>query len=271
MGFKLFLLVVQVVLNFQYMLVECNNCITTQDSSENQKGQPCAFPFVIGGKTFNECTTEKDPDGKLWCATETDDSDKQIPGKWGYCPDDCQPTTCKTTNESGSKKKNAPCQFPFTLNDKTFDACTDLLDPDGRFWCSTKVDSSGKHTQGNWGYCSEDCFPSTTTTTTTTTTEKPTCLTTNESGSPVKNAPCLFPWNFGDQTFDSCTTVEDPDGRHWCATKLDQSGTFIDEQWGYCPEECIKKEEPTHSNTSGLWLPTEYEGCGNSAGRNVLK
>ena len=64
-------MVVQVVLNFQYILVECNNCITTQDSSENQRGRPCAFPFVIGGKTFNECTPEKDPDGKLWHSTST--------------------------------------------------------------------------------------------------------------------------------------------------------------------------------------------------------
>ena len=31
----------------------------------------------------------------------------------------------------------------------------------------------------------------------------------------------------------------------------------------------LKEEEPTHSNTSGLWLPTEYEGCGDSAGRNI--
>ena len=57
---------VQVVLNFQYILVECNNCITTQDSSENQRGRPCAFPFVIGGKTFNECKVW----GKKKCTLE---------------------------------------------------------------------------------------------------------------------------------------------------------------------------------------------------------
>ena len=176
--------------------------------------------------------------------------------------------TCKTTNESGSKKKNAPCQFPFTVgDDKTFDACTTELDPDGRFWCSTKVDNSGKHVSGNYGYCSDDCFSSTTTTTTTTT-EKPTCLTTDEPASFVKNAPCIFPWKIGDQTYDSCTTDDDPDGRLWCATKLDASGTLIDRQWGYCPEECRKKEE-SNDTTSGLWQPTEYDGCGSYLGRNI--
>ena len=94
-----------VVLHFQYyMLILCNDCITTQDSSENQRGRPCVFPFIINpttNKVFNECTTEKDPNGKLWCSTKTDDSNKHIRGNWGYCPDDCQ--ICKTTNESGSK------------------------------------------------------------------------------------------------------------------------------------------------------------------------
>ena len=58
-------------------------------------------------------------------------------------------------------KRNVPCQFPFIFNGKTYDACTDVQDSDGRFWCSTKVDRSGKHISDNWGYCSDECFPST--------------------------------------------------------------------------------------------------------------
>ena len=57
--------------------------------------------------------------------------------------------------------KNVPCQFPFILNGKTYDACTDETDPDGRFWCSTKVDRFGNIKFGHWGYCSDECFPST--------------------------------------------------------------------------------------------------------------
>ena len=47
------------------------------------------------------------------------------------------------------------CQFPFKLSGQTFFNCTDHQDPDGRLWCSTKVDSNGKHVggEGNWGYC----------------------------------------------------------------------------------------------------------------------
>ena len=66
---------------------------------------------------------------------------------------------CKTTNETRAAKQNVACHFPL-LVDKTFDACTNDSDPDGRLWCSTKVDRSGKHINGNWGYCSEDCFSS---------------------------------------------------------------------------------------------------------------
>ena len=41
----------------------------------------------MGDKSYSECTTDHDIDGKLWCATETDESDKQVQNKWGYCPD----------------------------------------------------------------------------------------------------------------------------------------------------------------------------------------
>ena len=86
---RLFFFVLVQLLYFQYVLIECKECITTKDSIGDQKDLPCVFPFVIGDKTFNECTTDTDPDGRLWCATETDDSNNQIGGKWGYCPDNC--------------------------------------------------------------------------------------------------------------------------------------------------------------------------------------
>ena len=87
---------VLVLLYFQnIIIIECKECITTQDSQGDQKGLPCVFPFVIHDvdmgedKTFNECTTDFDHDEKLWCATETDDSNKQVTGRWGYCADSC--------------------------------------------------------------------------------------------------------------------------------------------------------------------------------------
>ena len=45
-----------------------------------------------------------------------------------------------------------------------------------------------------------------------------------------------------DQTYDSCTTDTDPDGRFWCATKLDESGVFVDGNWGYCSDDCFQDE-----------------------------
>ena len=35
------------------------------------------------------------------------------------------------------------------------------LDPNDRFWCSTKVDENKDHVSGGgfWGYCSESCPP----------------------------------------------------------------------------------------------------------------
>ena len=92
--------VIQVVLlSLQYILINCNNeCFTTQDSQENQKGRPCVFPFIIEQKnsefnytitTYDECTTDFDPDDRLWCSTETDEFDVIIVGKWGYCSDGC--------------------------------------------------------------------------------------------------------------------------------------------------------------------------------------
>ena len=66
---------------------------------------------------------------------------------------------CLTTDEPGDVNiKNAPCQFPFTHNEQTFYSCTTESDPNGRFWCSTDIDESGKHIDGNWGYCSEECY-----------------------------------------------------------------------------------------------------------------
>ena len=95
--------VIQVVLllSLQCILINCNDCITTQDSPSNHKGEPCVFTFIVQQKndeysytitTYDECTTDLDPDGRLWCSTETDESNVHISGKWGYCSDSCMET-----------------------------------------------------------------------------------------------------------------------------------------------------------------------------------
>jgi len=58
--------------------------------------------------------------------------------------------------------------------------CTDEADPNGRYWCSTKVDSDLEHVegQGNWGFCRPSCPPGATDPTTTRTTPRSTTTTT---------------------------------------------------------------------------------------------
>ena len=51
------------------------------------------------------------------------------------------------------------CVFPFTHQGKTYFGCP--IDPEqpSKTWCSTKVDSSGKHVTGEdeYGFCSRSC------------------------------------------------------------------------------------------------------------------
>ena len=64
---------------------------------------------------------------------------------------------CVTTNDSPTK--DTPCAIPFKFLGKLREGCITETDPDGRYWCSTKIDEKLDHIQGegNWGYCTESC------------------------------------------------------------------------------------------------------------------
>lgn len=64
---------------------------------------------------------------------------------------------CSVIEKKSSKSQ--PCIFPFKYYGSTYDACTDVNDPDNKLWCSTKVDQDGNHDQsgGHWGHCGQDC------------------------------------------------------------------------------------------------------------------
>ena len=166
-----------------------------------------------------------------------DESGNHINGNWGYCSEKCieneEILKCKTTYDSPSKTRNVACVFPFIHDNTTFNSCTDVTDPDGRFWCSSKVDESGKHIQGNWGFCSEDCFDSDNDED-----EEEICRTTNESGSRVKNEKCIFPFILFGKIYHACTDAKDSDGRFWCSTEVDESGQHVRKKWGYCSSNC---------------------------------
>lgn len=47
---------------------------------ETEEGDPCVFPFIFNGKSYDECVLEGR--AKLWCSTTADyDRDHE----WGFC------------------------------------------------------------------------------------------------------------------------------------------------------------------------------------------
>ena len=68
-----------------------------------------------------------------------------------------RPSQCLTTWEEGVQERGVLCVFPFEWQGKIYTGCTTDSDPDQRRWCSTKVNSTGSHTTGKWGYCSANC------------------------------------------------------------------------------------------------------------------
>merc|ERR1719219_1746727 len=71
----------------------------------------------------------------------------------------CFGQTCRTTSDS--PRKEIECKLPWKFNGKLLNGCTDETDPDGRYWCSTKIDAELEHVGGggNWGYCDQNCPP----------------------------------------------------------------------------------------------------------------
>ena len=65
---------------------------------------------------------------------------------------------CNLTNDKGPQKNKA-CVFPFRIKGVLYRDCTNEKDPEGKFWCSTKIDEEGAHVEGkgHWGYCREGC------------------------------------------------------------------------------------------------------------------
>ncbi|XP_040580268.1 uncharacterized protein [Lepeophtheirus salmonis] len=119
---------------------------------------PCKFPFVYGGRTYNECTNV-DYGSTFWCATSVGANNDLV--NYGICRSGCTGVTsgngCTTTDGNS-------CIFPFVYNGKTYSTCT-VVDNSGTPWCATSVDASRKYlTFGNCGnFCSADNDPAPTT------------------------------------------------------------------------------------------------------------
>ena len=76
-----------------------------------------------------------------------------------------------------------------------------------------------------------------------------TCKTVGSSGS-----PCVFPFVYRDQTYDTCTTRDSDTGQPWCATKVDSDGWVVDHAWGDCDQEQCLTKDSLHANWTRLEL-----------------
>ncbi|XP_058638981.1 72 kDa type IV collagenase [Onychostoma macrolepis] len=167
----------------------------------NAEGEFCKFPFLFMGKEYTSCTSQGRDDGFLWCST-TYNFDED--GKYGFCPHELLFTL--SGNADG-----APCKFPFTFQGEKYDSCTTSGRDDGYRWCATTEDYDRDKT---YGFCPETAM--------------------STVGGNSEGAPCVFPFKFLGNSYDSCTTSGRSDGKMWCAV----TKSFDDDRkWGFCPDQ----------------------------------
>ena len=63
---------------------------------------------------------------------------------------------CSTVGGPGA---GSQCQIPFIYKGISRDGCITEADPDGKAWCSTRLDSDGVHVANgkHWAHCSQQC------------------------------------------------------------------------------------------------------------------
>ncbi|ETE63168.1 72 kDa type IV collagenase, partial [Ophiophagus hannah] len=167
----------------------------------NADGEYCKFPFLFGEKEYNSCTDAGRSDGFLWCSTTYNfDTD----GKYGFCPHESLFTM-------GGNSDGQPCKFPFLFEGRSFDGCTTEGRQDGYRWCGTTEDYDRDK---KFGFCPETAM--------------------STVGGNSEGQPCVFPFIFLGNKYDSCTTSGRQDGKMWCSTS---SNYDEDRKWGFCPDQ----------------------------------
>uniref|UniRef100_G1QKN0 72 kDa type IV collagenase n=1 Tax=Nomascus leucogenys TaxID=61853 RepID=G1QKN0_NOMLE len=167
----------------------------------NADGEYCKFPFLFNGKEYNSCTDTGRSDGFLWCST-TYNFEKD--GKYGFCPHEALFTM-------GGNAEGQPCKFPFRFQGTSYDSCTTEGRTDGYRWCGTTEDYDRDK---KYGFCPETAM--------------------STVGGNSEGAPCVFPFTFLGNKYESCTSAGRSDGKMWCATTANYDD---DRKWGFCPDQ----------------------------------
>uniref|UniRef100_A0A7N9AVA4 72 kDa type IV collagenase n=1 Tax=Mastacembelus armatus TaxID=205130 RepID=A0A7N9AVA4_9TELE len=179
----------------------------------NADGEFCKFPFLFMGTEYNSCTSQGRDDGFLWCSTTYNFDDD---GKYGFCPHELLFTL-------GGNGEGAACKFPFNFQGEKYDGCTTQGRDDGYRWCATTDDYDRDKT---YGFCPETAM--------------------STVGGNAEGSPCVFPFTFLGNTYDSCTSSGRSDGKMWCATTKSYDD---DRKWGFCPDQAGRNEKQTLGET----------------------
>ncbi|XP_015234542.1 PREDICTED: matrix metalloproteinase-9 [Cyprinodon variegatus] len=135
--------------------------------------------------------------------------------------------------------EGANCHFPFTFEGKSYTSCTTEGRTDNLPWCATTADYNKDK---KYGFCPSELLYT---------------FDGNADG-----APCVFPFTFLGDEYDSCTTEGRRDGYRWCATT---SNFDKDKKYGFCPSRDTaviggnSEGEPCHFPF--VFLGKEYDSC----------
>merc|ERR1719367_2510391 len=74
----------------------------------------------------------------------------------------CTTNSCGTCSAVSGPAAGSACVFPFTYGGVTHQSCAEWVyggEHQGKYWCSTKVDPTGTHVngEGNYGFCNSEC------------------------------------------------------------------------------------------------------------------
>ncbi|XP_053578028.1 matrix metalloproteinase-9 [Bombina bombina] len=105
--------------------------------------------------------------------------------------------------------EGAQCHFPFTFEGQSYSSCTSVGRTDGLLWCSSTPDYDKDR---KYGFCPSELLFT--------------------YGGNSDESPCVFPFIFDGQTYNSCTTEGRSDKYRWCSTTANYDK---DGKYGFCP------------------------------------